>query len=69
MKVDSGKFKCKSAFGRFDWVRPAAAIPVVFASAKTFHNIPPSTFNFQPKQLQAFALPLMTGFVDSFLFS
>ncbi|QCT73155.1 hypothetical protein CPZ25_018155 [Eubacterium maltosivorans] len=28
-------------------MRPAAAVPVVFASAKTFHNYPLSTINYQ----------------------
>lgn len=32
----------------FDSVRPLAAITIVFAKAKTFNNLPPSTFNLQP---------------------
>ena len=43
--VESGKFRCKSAAGRFDAMRPEAAVPVVFALAKTFHNYPLSIFN------------------------
>ena len=43
--VESGKLRCKSALGRFEWVRPAAAVQIVLAIAKAFIHLPPSTFN------------------------
>ncbi|RHO57285.1 hypothetical protein DW091_13095 [Eubacterium sp. AM05-23] len=60
MKVDSGKFRCKSAAGRFDVMRPMAALLIALASAKGVMNLPSSTFHL--KQFSALTLKQAFGF-------